>query len=378
MQVFFDQQEGVLRIKGELITFKPTHSTGDDVVRFAAREVTQLLCSRKDDKAAKVATVDQTHFIQFDHAAARKEFVEGVVKAQASTNNTKTIHQDWITSTLCEVAVEVGILNESELHEILREESHRGVVQTFDALESLVDRSSFRLKPITEQMQNDVFRQIPILAVIFAQHVVNEDTRKSFWEDVVRKYFCFSRTFLDDEIEKVLKEVEGRTPETNPSLPTADASLINASSMSALPRQVAEAEPRADAEVDEIESLLRQTREDSSQAGSMAFYAFGASRHLPRLVLQSTNVALDVPPLEVINHTSEIPRVYSGRSVRTTLPSEPTRKEALETLRKIWRTQPKLCKTLLDHYKSAKKDQAVSFIEAKCFQKVESLIYSPN
>ncbi|CCW65635.1 unnamed protein product [Phytomonas sp. EM1] len=378
MHVFLNQREGAVQIKGDLITFKPTHSTENNLVRFAASEVTQLLCSRKDEKAAKLVAADRTYLIRFDNGAMRREFVDGVVKAQASKNHVEEVHHDWITSTLCEVAVEVGILNEAELQEILREESHRGVVQTFDALESLVDRNTFRLKPITEQMQNDVFRQIPVLAAIFEKHVVDGETRKGFWEDVVRKYFCFSRTFLDEQVEKVMQEAEGTTIGENTSPPTTSASIINASSERALPKQVIVSQQKVDSEGDEIEEIIKQTQAESLHVGPTCMHAFSARRPLPKLSFPSTSVATNMPSLTMISNASERPQVYAGHGVRTTLPSEPTRKEALETLRKIWRSAPKQRKALLDNYKNSKKSQTVSFIETECFKQVENLIQSGN
>lgn len=148
-----------------------------------------------------------------------------------------------------------------------RLQQHRGVYEVAagsHALEAiLLDRQTWQLKPLTEQMEHDLLRQIPRLAELFHRFVRSDEatnnkndnnktesetalsgvlkneegqgralnadlsasapvtcTRVEFWRAVVRQYFCFAHTFLEvssseeDAEEEVENNASGRSKPT--------------------------------------------------------------------------------------------------------------------------------------------------------------------
>ncbi|KAH8617250.1 BSD domain [Trypanosoma vivax] len=161
----------------------------------------------------------------------REQFIQKVQSCASDSGGT----EKWVASTICYAAVDVGILTESELEALMSEELQRGVVMALDAIDSLVDPVTFRLRPITEQLTNDIFRQIPVLAKIFERNVTDEETMQQFWEVVVRKYFCFSRTFLEDEVH-ALEAKEGGGTTSSPAVGPETLTDINVASGQLLPK----------------------------------------------------------------------------------------------------------------------------------------------
>ncbi|KAH8617585.1 BSD domain [Trypanosoma vivax] len=188
------------------------HLSGDGEVKatlnnFAFSEITQLLRSSRDPCSAKLVVGQKAFLMRFVSLEQREQFIQKVQSCASESGST----EKWVCSTICHAAVDVGILTESELEALMSEELQRGVVMALDAIGSLVDPVTFMLCPITEQLTNDIFREIPVLAKIFERNVTDEETMQQFWEVVVRKYFCVSRTFLEDEVH-VLEAKEGEAP----------------------------------------------------------------------------------------------------------------------------------------------------------------------
>lgn len=285
MHVWLNKLEGRVEVKGSSAVFTPAASDdGDATIRFDLTRVGQLLRSRKDETTLKFTVDTHTYLIRFDSGGEREQFVDLLVRTKSdaaaassptatttittSTNdnhssgssigNKVSTTDQWVTSSICSAAVDHGILDEEELRALLDSEEQRGVVHVFDALEALVDRDTLRLLPVTEQLENDILHQIPILAAIYADRVVDLDTRQSFWEAVVRKYFCFSRTFLEDDMRHMEGESGDGNNEAHAPLAAADSATatlhrtrhhtvpahdglreINHASEEALPSQVA-------------------------------------------------------------------------------------------------------------------------------------------
>ncbi|KAG8338919.1 hypothetical protein TRVL_10254 [Trypanosoma vivax] len=76
---------------------------------------------------------------------------------------------------------------------------------------------------------------MPALAKIFERNVTDEETMQQFWEVVVRKYFCFSRTFLEDKVH-TLEAKEGESTTSSPAAGPETLTDINVASGQALPK----------------------------------------------------------------------------------------------------------------------------------------------
>ncbi|CCD18912.1 hypothetical protein, conserved (fragment), partial [Trypanosoma vivax Y486] len=197
----------------------------------------------------------------------QEQFIQKVQSCARESGGT----EKWVACTICYVAVDVGILTESELEVLMSEEFKRGVVMAFDAIGSVVDPVTFRLRPITEQLTNDIFRQIPVLAKIFERNVTDEETTQQFWE-VVRKYFCFSRTFLEDEVHGVeAKEWGGTT--SSPAAGPETLTNINVASGQAL--------PKVRSQTTEVCSLTHSRALDDSAPQLMPHIGLFRGRSLP-------------------------------------------------------------------------------------------------
>ncbi|CBH17940.1 hypothetical protein, conserved [Trypanosoma brucei gambiense DAL972] len=234
MEVLCNGRQCVIEFHGSVVTCTPKDDENKEAEPdvFTITEITQLLRSRRDSCAAKVIVGSRTFVMRFVNAREREQFVKNV----RLVDGTEGSNVQWVTSAICDAAVDTGVLSEEDLDLIMKEECPRGVVTAFDAIGSLVDPVTFKLRPITEQLTNDIFRQIPVLAKIFGRHVTDEETMVRFWEAVVRKYFCFSRTFLEEEIRAL--DDEGCSGATEPGSNSEEDALqnINVASERALPK----------------------------------------------------------------------------------------------------------------------------------------------
>lgn len=348
-----------VELKGDFVVFLYS-DVAHVPVHIGARTVAQLLRSRKDDTAAKMVAAEQVYLLKFASLADREAFIEGIVRVQQAPPEPS--NDDWVASSICGAAVDVGVLDEAELNAVLRAEGQRGVEQAFDALESLVDRETFELLPITEQMENDVLRQIPVLAAIFRDRVVDVETKRGFWEAVVRKYFCFSRTFLEEDIQRH----EAVRPA--PPLVTDGLAAINASSLSALPKGAAVA--MVDTDINEEDLLHLNEKEED--CGSTTRVFFGARRTVARdenavCSISSGSCAF---PAVVVHDAAAQRAPFFGRHVLHHFPSETMEKSALEALRLFWRSGLAQRRAILAKYTSTKRGRS-SFIQRVCLEQAQ-------
>ncbi|CAJ1038152.1 hypothetical protein Q4I30_008077 [Leishmania utingensis] len=375
VRVLVNSEDCSVQIKGGLITFLYATVVKDPLL-VAAHNVTQLLRSRKDGTTAKLVTDGNSYVLKFESLQDREGFIESIVRAQEAEQALS--NDEWVVSTICDAAVEVGVLDKEELKEIMNAAGQRGVEQAFDALETLVDRETFQLLPITEQMENDVLRQIPVLAAVFQQRVVDKATKKSFWDAVVRKYFCFSRTFLEEDIQRL----EGATPAATPAPPplpplsgsaaTSSLSIINASSMNALPKDAAIA--MVDTDINE-EDLLHLEEDAEPLRHSLEGF-FAAHRHVPVSstgALPLGGVVLPFPQETADPSPAHRPR-FVGRHVLQQFPSEMIEKAALETLRMFWRSGVKQRRSVLAKYTSSSKKGRGNFIQRMCLEQADRTV----
>lgn len=361
-----NNEECTVQIKGDFVVFIYT-SVARDAIHVGARNVSQLLRSRKDETAAKLVADGTSYLLKFASLHDRENLIDSIVRIQEAPPQTS--NEDWVSSSICHAAVDVGVLDEQELQAVLRAEGQRGVEQAFDALEGLVDRDTFELLPITEQMENDVLRQIPVLAAIFRERVVDKETKRTFWEAVVRKYFCFSRTFLEEDIQRL----EAAQPAVT-VMPSDGLSAINASSLNALPKGAAVA--MVDTDINEEDLLHIGEEEEKDQTALEVF--FGARRRNARVteaagreVCGINDMACPFPEV-VAKDAVRRPR-FMGRHVLHQFPSESIEKSALETLRVFWRSGAKQRKTVLAKYTSGKQGRG-SFIQRVCLEQAKHLV----
>ncbi|KAK7196162.1 hypothetical protein NESM_000551200 [Novymonas esmeraldas] len=376
-RVLVNNEDCTVEMKGDFIAIVYAAVVKEPLL-IGVRSVTQLLRSRKDDTAAKLVADGASYVLKFGSLRDREILIECIVHLQEAEQAPS--NEDWVATAICHAAVDVGVLDEEELKSIMRAAGQRGVEQAFDALETLVDPETFQLRPITEQMENDVLRQIPVLAAIFQQRVVDRETKKTFWEAVVRKYFCFSRTFLEEDIQRL----EGAKPATTeaaalpqPPSTSVDSSLavINASSLGALPKSTAVV---VDTDVNE-EDLLHLEDEEDEEARRSFQGLFAAHRHVPMCrvpalpiggaVLPFPRVAADPAPPPPPPTPSRQLR-FVGRDVLHQFPAEPIEKTTLEALRLFWRSGARQRKALLDKHTGTRKSRG-GFLQRMCLEQAE-------
>lgn len=362
-QVTVNSEACSVEIKGDFVVFLYS-DVAHDPVHIGARSVSQLLRSRKDDRAAKMVADGQVYLLAFPAVAEREAFIEAIVTIQSAPP--EPLNEDWVAASICGAAVDVGVLDAAELQAVLSAEGQRGVEQAFEALEGLVDRTTFELLPITEQMENDVLRQIPVLAAIFRERVMDSETRRTFWEAVVRKYFCFARTFLEEDIQR-----HGAAQPAPPS-PKDGLAAINASSLSALPKGAAVA--MVDTDINEEDLLHLGEADEDPSSGTRVF--FGARHSAPQRasvvcsVISGGGGSCAFPIAAIAAHDNARHPRFAGRSVLHRFPSETMEKPALEALRLFWRSGPTQRRSVLAKYASAKRGRS-SFIQRVCLEQAQ-------
>ncbi|KAG5490196.1 hypothetical protein JKF63_00315 [Porcisia hertigi] len=372
-RVLVNHEDCTVQIKGHVIMFLQTGVAQDPIV-VSARNVTQLLRSRKDDTAAKLVADGKSFVLKFESLRNREEFIKSIVHIQEADQGPS--NDEWVASSICHAAVDVGVLDEKELNAIVNAAGQRGVEQAFDALETLVDRETFQLLPITEQMENDVLRQIPVLAAIFQQRVVDKETKKKFWEAVVRKHFCFSRTFLEEDIQRLegVRPVAASAPPPSPSGSAAapTLSVINTSSLNALPKGAA----IAMVDIDINEEELPPLEEKAEPHQHCLWGLFSAHRRVPvtNASVLPVNGSVKPFPKDTVQPPSAHRRRFFGRCVLTQFPCETMEKTALETLRMFWRSSVKQRRDILAKYTSRSRKGSDSFIQRTCLEKADRAV----
>ncbi|KAH8610445.1 BSD domain [Trypanosoma vivax] len=231
----------------------------------------------------------------------------------------------------------------------------RGFVMALDAIGSLVDPVTFRLRPITEQLTNDIFRQIPVLAKIFERNVTDEETMQQFWEVVVRKYFCFSRTFLEEEVH-ALEAKEGGGTTSSPAAGPETKTDINVASGQAL--------PKVRSQTTEVCSLTPSRVLDDSAPQLMPHIGLFRGRPLPLPYAAAEKPCAVQPPLAHVV-VSEPPPVSRA------LPKESASREVLELLKKFWSSDANQKKALRSKFDDLRKKNSKSILQKWCLQRVD-------
>ncbi|RNF06029.1 hypothetical protein TraAM80_04183 [Trypanosoma rangeli] len=346
--------DGVLcrvEVQGYVISCNPLEGEARDARGrvFTRSEITQLLRSRRDAGAVKVVVGATTLLMRFVDSRDRERFIGQLQGMEGAGGDT----EQWVASTICQTAVDLGLLDEAALEALLREEFPRGVAVAFDAVGSLVDPKTFRLCPITDQLESDIFRQVPILAKIFVRRVTDEETRQRFWEAVVRKYFCFSRTFLEEE----MRELEAADTVSS-TLASGEESLsgINVMSGRALPKVKASA----------AHALTPADAPPTAGTPSLALLFCGRPTPHRRgwkywqCELQHSLCAFKGE----VAHPAPVSRV---------LPKESTNRETLELLRKFWR-RDKLQKRALRSKLNSLKFTGGGMLQRQCVLRARAFL----
>ncbi|EAN92631.1 hypothetical protein C3747_38g305 [Trypanosoma cruzi] len=349
MEVVCDGVPCRVEVRGYVISCTPLGGDGAAPASvFSRSEINQLLRSRRDQASAKVVVGSKSITMRFVDPHDRERFIDELQSMESAGGD----GGQWVASTICQTAVDLGLLDEAALDALIKEEFPRGVVVAFDAIGSLFDPKTFKLRPITDQLESDIFRQLPVLAKIFERRVTDEETRQRFWEAVVRKYFCFSRTFLEEEIRELEPE------ETAAPVPAGGEEMglssINVMSGRALPKVRS--------------SVLHELGPaEASQAVGPHFHArlFCGQPITSRRVGKSRRC--DVHPPHAFKEVSRPP------SVSWVMPKESTNRETLELLRRFWRSnvsQKKALRSKLDNVNN----NSGSFLQRQCILRAREFI----
>jgi hypothetical protein len=234
------------------------------------QNVQQVLVSRKrpcqvrvviegSDAAAAVPPVD----ILFESTGDRDLFMAALATASESAKGIAKAESITaaITSPPPAISSQVstGILGASvsELDTAAVHDEIRGAVHVFEAINALIDVTTLTLRPVTEQLEMDILRQLPILAEVFIRRVKSEEDHRSFWEAVVKKFFCFTKSYLDLDFSSAGPLVASGAPST-----TTMAEQVNRAGAAALPlaRQFkADDQPYDLPDVDNVMARIRRT-----------------------------------------------------------------------------------------------------------------------
>ncbi|ORC91492.1 uncharacterized protein TM35_000064970 [Trypanosoma theileri] len=366
-----------LEVHGSVISCSPLNDgETSDVETFTYAEITQLLRSRRDQGSAKIIVGSKTIIMRFVNPPDRERFIDKVQRLETDSGE----NEQWVASTICHTAVDFGLIDDAALKLLMEEEFPRGVVVAFDAIGSLVDPKTFKLRPITEQLENDIFRQIPILARIFERHVTDEETRQRFWEAVVRKYFCFSRTFLEEEIRELEADTtpssigtttttttttinnnnsNGRTTDTNSNGTSVVGGAVenlaglNVLSTRALPKATALANHQLP---------HNNTQQPAAQKSHVRlFHGRPLTTHCVRR--QMCDVS---PPAPFV-------RVHPAPKVSRSLPKENTNREVLELLKRFWGGDTNQKKALRSKLNSVKVTGG-GVLQRRCLQRAREYL----
>lgn len=161
------------------------------------QSVAQVLVGKKNALCTRVLFEAGSPFspkgltVTFSDAAARDSFIAAVRQSSLKDEQQGQPLKEEMRST-DECAT--GAMSKEMIERLLTERESRGVVNVFEAINELIDANTLSLRPLTEQLEADIFRQLPELARKFHDTVHSDEERKCFWEDAVRQYFCFAGT----------------------------------------------------------------------------------------------------------------------------------------------------------------------------------------
>ncbi|EKF28446.1 hypothetical protein MOQ_007806 [Trypanosoma cruzi marinkellei] len=355
--LFFNKMEVVcdgvpcrVEVRGYVISCTPLGGDGAASASvFSRSEISQLLRSRRDQGSAKVVVGSKSIMMRFVDPHDRERFIDELQSMESAGGD----GGQWVASTICQTAVDLGLLDEAALDALIKEEFPRGVVVAFDAIGSLFDPKTFKLCPITDQLESDIFRQLPVLAKIFERRVTDEETRQRFWEAVVRKYFCFSRTFLEEEMQEL---------ETEETVATAPPTGVEEKGLSSINVMSGRALPKVRSSV-----LHELGPAEASKAVGPQFHARLFCGHPITSRRVGKRRRCDVHSPHAFKDVPQPP------SVSWVMPKESTNRETLELLRRFWRSdvsQKKALRSKLDNVNNS----SGSFLQRQCILRAREFI----
>jgi hypothetical protein len=124
--------------------------------------------------------------------------------------------------------VESGVITEEEFvsantdtenaFNVSLEAQQLGSTSVYDVLSQVVDPVTHTVRPLTEQLMSDIFRQVPLFAKIYRARVQNESDEFVFWDAVLRQILFFSGGVIDVDLLDGEEEDEGQRPKRKPRL----------------------------------------------------------------------------------------------------------------------------------------------------------------
>lgn len=225
-------------------------SDGKESARFEQGTLKDVLLSKKEPcTSAKVIVAAggpaesncETILLDFASTSERTQFISLLVPSQVKSEGAISSRNDPSSETtikpeerkpsapaiqrkvsnlpteerqLRTLIVDSGIVTQDEFDQLHPSDENSldptqqrlGIVHVFDVLGQIVDPQTHQLRPITEQLAADVFRQLPVLGRIYKARVSTVEEATAFWEALIRRTLFFSKTFLDAEIEAASSE----------------------------------------------------------------------------------------------------------------------------------------------------------------------------
>jgi hypothetical protein len=209
IKLFVDGQEGVAVLTPSSLVWCDVLGIGAVARGFEIfyDDVEQLQVAKKTPTNVKI-TVEKTkathllRFLSIEDAAIAVDVISGkcAPPKNSSENASAIARSDSALSQICSSLADDGLVPLEMVDEAVTK--FRGVLHVFDALNELVASNpadnSLELRPITDQMLSDIFHQLPLLAHLYAKRVHTPDDKVQFVESVVKKYFCYKLTSLDE------------------------------------------------------------------------------------------------------------------------------------------------------------------------------------
>lgn len=236
-----------------------------------------------------------------------------------------------------DVPSDVSLLgtNVSELDSASVVNEIKGAVHVFEAINGLIDVTTLKLRPVSEQLEMDILRQLPVVADIFLKRVQSEEDHRAFWEAVVKKFFCFTKSYLDLDFSTA----SANTTIAAQSTETTMAGQVNRAAAAALPLQV-KAPKRDDHNRDE-EYLGRVVSSEAGPPTRTVHQAMFLPQHRSsrRVKRERHDDAADedrLMPAVARPHRSAIAQALQAPTVAPQLPSSARTPETIKALKQFW------------------------------------------
>ncbi len=202
--VFVDGQEGVALFTAQSFIWTDLRGVGPTARRLevAYEDVDMLLVAKKMPVNVKITfgKAKTTHMLRFaskEDAASAVDVISGkIAPAPGAESAAAAARSDTALVQICSSLVDDGLVGHDVVDEALAK--FRGVLHVFEAINELVDSKTLQLRPVTDQLLSDIFHQLPLLAHLYAKRVHSVEEKVLFVESIVKKYFCYKLTSLDE------------------------------------------------------------------------------------------------------------------------------------------------------------------------------------